>query len=280
MPVPVDFDAPVFPGEGAALVVQAEGGACSAGPADDPLVARLGLWLGATGYTVSRAADAPPCDGLPGAEALTAPVGGRLIGLASPARAAHGTGDLAVAQVGEDGRWWLVAGHGAATFTADHDGAPPTRFALTFVDAALPAPIPVPRGGAALLPDVADAAAVPATGVAAVRIEGGRAVAIGLAPGEVQAASRAGGGLPALAALQVGAPLGPSDADVIVGVGKARRLVLPEGAPDAAWVADPSIATARLRDRILVVRGAAPGHTHLVVRVGEDVFLVPLAVGT
>jgi Pilus formation protein N terminal region len=280
MPVPVDFDAPVIPGEGAALVVQAEGGACSPGPADDPLVARLGLWLGASGYAISRAAEAPPCDGLPPIEALTAPEGGRLLGLETPARAAHGTGELSVAQVGEDGRWWLVAGRGAATLTVDHEGAPPTRFALDFVPAALPDPVAVPRGGALLLPDPADAAASPAPGVVAVRIEGGRAVAVGVALGEVQAATRAGGELPVLVALQVGAPLGPSPADVTVGVGKARRLVIPEGAPDAAWVADPGVATARVRDRMLVLRGVAPGRTHLVVRVGEDVFLVPLAVGT
>lgn len=271
----------------AALQLEVDGARCTFAHLDAQgrapfLDAVLAGWLVQADYHPAVSiVPAEPCEGMPPVETLDLPSTGWLVGLRAPARAVDAAGALQVAPVGEDGRWWLVAGTGIARLAATHDADPPTRFTLNFGEGQAAETVAVPLGGAAIVPGPAlarPAASLLPTEFAELRIEGGYVVAIGRAAGHVAGAIRDGDGSPVPYLLQVGRPLGSSAEEIVVAAGATRRLAL-DAPADSAWTADERLATVDIKGARLLVHGHGVGRTHLVVRVGAEVYLVPVAIG-
>jgi hypothetical protein len=294
MPVPVQIEQQEMREAGhsahSSLVVEAEGGRCALTRTDGQgrislLDAALLSWLASSGQPATEAQEElPPCDGLPPVEQVTVPAGGWALGLRSPALSVEAAGELAVLPVGEDGRWWFVAGTGTAQLAVAHPGAPPTRFVLRF-DESLSSLAPVqavPRGGALAVrlegPPGEVAVQLADERLAQARIEGAWLVVVGRAPGLVEGVLREGQQPPEPLRIEVGAALPPQPSEVAVAAGKTRRLKV-DAPPDSAWIADEKLVQLEVRGRVVMLRGSAPGRTHLVLRQGSDVFLVPLVIG-
>lgn len=294
--IPASLALPVPEGTApTSLSVEAEGGECLFASRDATdrvslLDRALLSWLVATRQPVALTREAlAPCEGLPPIASLAVPATGWAIGLTQPAESVEAAGALAVRPIGDDGRWWFVTGDGNAQLAFMHGQDPPTRFLVRF-DEALPAPGDphlVPKG-AALGIDLREGPSAPSPArvsvvlasdaVASVRISGPWLVAVGAAAGSIDGVLRIDDRPPEPLHIEVTAALPPSDSDVIVPAGKRRRLAL-DATPDEVWSADPSVLDAVQSGLRVTLEGRSPGRTHLVIRQGTELFLVPVAVG-
>lgn len=289
---PIDQSPPWAEGE-LSLVVEADGGSCTFARTDAQQQVRLldralWDWMEGSGRRVSLSiTPMPPCDGLPSIEAAAVPESGWLIGLVRPPEsvrlAPSGSDDaISAKQVGEDGRWWLVSRRGEGSLVAMHGNDPPTRIAMRFDDGLAPIGLlhAPPNGGAfavELSGDPTDVTVSDST-IASAQLDGRWLVLVGRAPGETSAAIRRKEGPPEILRVETGPVLSPSPRELRVPVGRSRRYVL-EDPPDSAWIADPSAASAEIKGARVRLEGLAPGRTHLVIRQGAMLFLVPVAVG-